>query len=99
MQVKYSNQRGKLSHLVANTDQVIAKLFHRVGRRARLNGLWIMCHKDGLRRLDDDDAFFPLRYLPLALLYSQAFFEYSCTFFPYKLLSSAFIVTYLLPPT
>ena len=60
MQVKYNIQTEQGSYLVANADQVIAKLFHRVGRRARLNSFWVMCNEDGLRRLDNDHAFFSL---------------------------------------
>lgn len=98
MQVKYSIHREKLPSSVANADQVIAKLLHRVGRRTRLNGFWIMRDKNGLCRLDNNHAFFPLARRPLARSYQRGFLEHDCTFLPYKLRSSAFIMTYLLPP-
>lgn len=43
--------------LVSHLDQVIRQLLDRVGRRARLHGLGVVCHEHGLRGLDDDDAF------------------------------------------
>jgi len=43
--------------LVPNLDQVVAQLLHRVRRDTRLHAFWVVRDKEGLRGLDDDDAF------------------------------------------
>ena len=43
--------------LVPDLDQIVAQLLDRVGRHARLHVLRVVRDEDGLRRLDDADAF------------------------------------------
>lgn len=82
---------------VAYANQVIGKLFNRVRSPSRLYCLWIMRNEDRLTCFDYHDSFFSLsrgfnqRSKWLCRRWSED------TFLPYKLLSSAFMVTYRWP--
>ena len=84
---------------VANANQIIGELFNRIGRGASLHCLGEMRDQNSLRRLNDNHAFFPLVNNRSAIhrLECPRWTKLFHTFMPYRLLSSAFIVTYRLP--
>lgn len=86
--------------LVAHADKVVGELLDGVCCRPGLNGLGVVSDEDGLLGLDDDDALFALRSVSTLLNSPKEKKEdVMRTFFPYRLLSSAFMTTYLSPPT
>lgn len=46
---------------VAQANQIIAQLLHRIRRRSWLDRLWVVADEDGLLGLDDNDALLALR--------------------------------------
>lgn len=48
-------------YLVSHSDEIGSEFLDRVGRRAGLYCLGIMCDEESLFRLHDDDAFSALR--------------------------------------
>jgi hypothetical protein len=97
---------------VSNPDQVVAQLLDRCGCLTRLDRLRVVCNEDGLFCFDNHDAFLALHVSSLISLYpvcsasawllearrsERSRGSLLLTFFPYRLLSSAFSVTYFSP--